>query len=227
MNKFNFKLESSWQKLLSEELKKPYIEELCNFVENECKKSIPIYPPDDMVFKAFYKTPYKDVKVVIMGQDPYHGKGQADGLCFSVPVGVKQPPSLKNIFKELYNDLKVTNNGNGCLEPWTSQGVLLLNATLTVSEKDPMSHHGKGWEQFTDAVIESLVEREDPVIFVLWGKSALNKAKQIQKNPIHYILSAPHPSPFSAHTGFLGCNHFSKINNILRKLGKKEIDWQV
>jgi uracil-DNA glycosylase len=227
MNGLKFKLESSWQKALKEELKKPYIMMLSDFVEKERQKGIPIYPPEDLVFNAFFKTPYKDVKVVIMGQDPYHGKGQAEGLAFSVPVGVKQPPSLKNIFKELSSDLKIENNGNGCLEPWAKQGVLLLNATLTVSEKDPMSHHGRGWEMFTDAVIESLVNREDPVIFVLWGKSAQAKAKQIQNNPIHYILSAPHPSPFSAHTGFLGCRHFSQINNILRKLGKKEIDWKV
>lgn len=222
-----FKLEESWEKVLKEELKKPYIKDLAEFVESERKKGIPIYPPEDLVFNAFNKTRFQDVKVVIIGQDPYHGKNQANGLSFSVTRGVKLPPSLKNMIKELADDLKLEASGSGCLENWAKQGVLLLNATLTVSEKDPMSHHGKGWELFTDAVIKCLIQRDDPIIFVLWGKSAQKKAEQIKKNPIHYILMAPHPSPFSAHTGFLGCKHFSKINQILAKLGKKEIDWSV
>lgn len=222
-----FKLEESWEKVLKEEFKKPYIKDLAEFVESEREKGISVYPPKDLVFNAFNKTCFQDVKVVIMGQDPYHGKNQANGLSFSVPEGVKLPPSLKNILKELSDDLKFGVTGSGCLENWAKQGVLLLNATLTVSEKDPMSHHGKGWELFTDAVIKCLIERDDPIIFVLWGKSAQKKAEQIKENPLHFILIAPHPSPFSAHTGFLGCRHFSKINEILTKLGKNKIDWRV
>lgn len=222
----NFKLEKSWQKVLKEELEKPYIRKLAEFVEGERRGSA-VYPPEDLVFNAFFKTPYDEVKVVIVGQDPYHGKGQAEGLSFSVPEGMRQPPSLKNIIKELSRDLKLDVSKDGCLEAWATQGVLLLNATLTVNEGDPMSHHGRGWETFTDAVIQTLIERKEPIIFVLWGNSAIKKSAMIEKNPVHSILQAPHPSPFSAHKGFFGCGHFSKINEILRKLGKKEINWSI
>jgi len=220
-----FELEPSWAQVLKDELKKPYIRELEKFTAEERKKITPIYPPKEFVFNAFYKTPFDAVNVVILGQDPYHRQNQAHGLSFSVLEGVKLPPSLKNILKELSDDLNLQYTGKGCLDDWAKQGVLLLNATLTVSEGDPLSHHGRGWETFTDAVIESLINRKDPICFVLWGKSAEKKAKQIEKNPIHYVLKAPHPSPFSAHTGFLGCRHFSKINQFLEKSRKKKIDW--
>ncbi|HRD55714.1 MAG TPA: uracil-DNA glycosylase [Parachlamydiaceae bacterium] len=220
-----FKLEESWQNILKEELEKPYIKELQLFVEEERKKKAAIYPQEELVFNAFSKTPYASVKVVIMGQDPYHQPGQAHGLSFSVPEGVKLPPSLRNIYKELKADLEIEKSPNGCLENWAKQGVLLLNATLTVNEGSPMSHHGKGWELFTDAAIEALVKREDPVIFVLWGNSAQRKAEKIAKNKDHPILTAPHPSPFSAYTGFFGCRHFSQINNLLQQMDKKQIDW--
>ncbi len=221
-----FKLEKSWEKVLKNELKKPYMQDLNLFVEKE-RKEKNVYPSENLVFNAFFKTPFDKVKVVIIGQDPYHNALQAHGLSFSVREGVKMPPSLKNIFKELKNDLKIENTKHGCLDSWAEQGVLLLNATLTVTEKNPMSHHGRGWELFTDAVVTSLVDRIDPVIFVLWGNSAQKKVKQIANNNHHYMLTAPHPSPFSAHTGFFGCHHFSKINEILLTLGKKEINWSV
>jgi len=220
-----FKLEVSWQNVLKEELSKPYMKELFHFVASE-RERVEVYPADDLIFNAFSKTPFDKVKVVIVGQDPYHGPNQAHGLSFSVPEGVRPPPSLKNILKELSCDLSVEVQCSGSLEGWASQGVLLLNATLTVSRGNPASHQKRGWERFTDAVIESLVNRQDPVIFVLWGNSAQKKASMIEKNPIHYILKAPHPSPFSAHTGFLGCRHFSKINQILKELKKSEIEWR-
>lgn len=221
----NFILEKSWSEVLKNELENPYMQDLALFVENE-RKNKTVYPAENLVFNAFFKTPYKEVKVVIMGQDPYHNPLQAHGLSFSVPDGVKLPPSLKNIFKELKNDLNIDNK-SGCLDSWASQGVLLLNATLTVTEKTPMSHHGRGWEQFTDAVVASLVEREDPVIFVLWGNAAKKKVQHIENHTKHVLLTAAHPSPFSAHSGFFGCQHFSRINEILSKLGQKEIDWTV
>ena len=219
-----FELEESWQKVLKDELEKPYMSELERFVEEQRRVGV-VYPPEELVFNAFYKTPFDKVEVVILGQDPYHGEGQAHGLSFSVQDGVKLPPSLKNILKELSSDLNEEYTGKGCLESWANQGVLLMNATLTVNSGDPMSHHGRGWERFTDAVIEKLIERQDPIVFVLWGKSAQEKAKQIEKNPIHLVLTAPHPSPFSAHNVFLGCRHFSKINEFLKNKGKKKINW--
>lgn len=223
-----FVIETSWQKTLQEELQKPYMVQLATFIESERAFSPhPIYPPSELMFNAFYQTPFDSVKVLIMGQDPYHGYGQAHGLSFSVPPGIKPPPSLMNIYKELKDDLGITKE-NGCLMGWAKQGVMLLNATLTVREGEPLSHHGKGWEQFTDAVVHKLAEREDPVIFVLWGKSAQEKCRFVTLNSTkttHCVLTAAHPSPFSAHNGFLGCRHFSKINDFLEKQGKKAINW--
>lgn len=195
--------------------------ELAAFLERERAGSVPVYPPEELVFNAF-NTPFEEVKVVIVGQDPYHGAGQAHGLCFSVPVGVPSPPSLQNIFKELATDTGCVRT-DGCLSGWARQGVLLLNATLTVREGQPMSHHGKGWERFTNAAIRCLNEREDPVIFVLWGSSAKKKGMGIDSH--HFVLTAPHPSPLSAYTGFFGCRHFSKINELLLQQNKKEINW--
>lgn len=225
-----FEIEASWKKVLEEELHQPYMFRLAAFLETERKGAIPIYPPKGLVFNAFYLTPYDKVKVLIMGQDPYHGKGQAHGLSFSVPIGVRPPPSLKNIFKELAEDVGIPIPAHGCLIPWAKQGVMLLNATLTVREATPMSHNGKGWERFTDAVIAKLSEREDPVIFVLWGNSAKEKVAHIKLlggKTHHFLLSAAHPSPFSSHNGFFGCRHFSKINETLIKLGKEPINWSL
>lgn len=226
-----FALEPSWQEHLKDELQEPYMVELAAFIEKEYAASpSAIFPPKNLIFNAFYQTPYDKVKVLIMGQDPYHGPGQAHGLSFSVPKGVKQPPSLQNIFKELETDLQIPKPNHGCLLSWAKQGVLLLNATLTVSQGEPMSHHGRGWERFTDAAMKKLAERSDPVIFVLWGKSAQDKCRYLREdgNPSrHVILTAPHPSPFSANNGFFGCRHFSQINQLLKQQGKSPIDWSL
>jgi uracil-DNA glycosylase len=225
-----FELEKSWQEVLKEELKKPYLLRLSAFLEKERKGNLPVYPPQELVFNAFSQTPFNQVKVVIMGQDPYHGAGQAHGLCFSVPQNFPLPPSLQNIFKELEADLGIPRTKQGCLLPWAKQGVFLPNALLTVREGLPMSHQGQGWEQFTDAAIEALAKRDKPVIFVLWGKTAQEKCKNIldhYPNKGHSILKAPHPSPLSANTGFFGCKVFSKVNDILKKQSEPEIDWRL
>lgn len=225
-----FELEPSWQEALKNELKEPYLLQLKAFVEKE-RASHPesIYPPKELVFNAFWRTPFNSVKVVIVGQDPYHGPGQAHGLCFSVPENVPPPPSLQNIFKEMKEDVQLNLPRSGCLLNWSEQGVLLLNSLLTVRRSEPLSHQGKGWEKFTDAVIKKLSESEEPLVFVLWGKSAQEKcrnAMNIGKNFPHLILKASHPSPMSAYNGFFGCKHFSKVNEFLTKNGKKPIDWQ-
>jgi uracil-DNA glycosylase len=224
-----FVLEASWQQKLGNELQQAYITELATFIEKEYATApVPIYPPKELIFNAFYQTPFDQVKVLIMGQDPYHGPHQAHGLSFSVPKGIKLPPSLQNIFKELETDIHFLRPQHGCLLSWAQQGVLMLNATLTVRQGDPLSHHGRGWERFTDAAVRKLEEREDPVIFVLWGKSAQDKCRFLRDTGIpsrHYVLTAAHPSPFSANHGFFGCHHFSKINEILKHLGKEPIDW--
>lgn len=219
------KMEKSWKEKLEDEFKKPYIEELKLFLEKECRESL-VYPPKEQIFQAFLDTPFDQVKVVIVGQDPYHGKGQAHGLSFSVLEGQKLPPSLKNIFKELKSDLGIEIPVTGNLTPWAKQGVLLLNATLTVREGLPKSHFEKGWEKFTDRVIDLLVAREDPIVFLLWGKSAQEKGAKILSNQRHQVFIAAHPSPFSV-TGFLGCRHFSKTNQCLEKWGKKPICWDL
>ena len=221
-----FKLEPSWLKVLTEELQKPYFVALTDFISREYSTGIPVYPPQDLVFNAFNSTPFDRVKVVIVGQDPYHAPNQAHGLCFSVPEGTKFPPSLRNIFKEQFSDLGCPIPAHGCLNHWAEQGVLLLNATLTVRQGKPLSHHGLGWERFTDAVIAKLIDHEESVIFVLWGKSAQEKCLNLKSYPRHPVLMAAHPSPLSAYNGFFGCRHFSQINSLLDTLGKAPIKWR-
>ena len=212
-----------WDKILKEEMQKDYFKNLGTFVKNEYKTGI-CYPDYVNVFNALRYTDYNDVKVVILGQDPYHGEGEAHGLSFSVLPGVKRPPSLDNIFKELKDDLGVTRTDN-CLSDWAKDGVLLLNAIMTVRKDSPLSHKEKGWENFTDFVIKSLNEREKPVIFVLWGSFARSK-KMLITNPIHHIIESAHPSPLSAYRGFFGSKPFSKINNYLKQDGIEPIDWE-
>ena len=225
MTAINPKIEESWKVLLSDEFNKDYFTELKQFLLEE-KKQHTIYPRGSDIFNAFNFTPFKKIKVVILGQDPYHGNGQAHGLSFSVPNGVRKPPSLKNIFKELAEDLQIPIAETGNLSSWAKQGVLLLNATLTVRAKQAGSHQKKGWEEFTDAVIQKISTEKEGVIFLLWGRVAQNKAKLIDKQK-HHILTSTHPSPFSAYYGFLGCKHFSKTNSILKEKGLNEIDWAI
>ncbi|MFA6119619.1 MAG: uracil-DNA glycosylase [Parachlamydiales bacterium] len=224
----DFFIEKGWAEALKNEFQKEYMKNLQIFLNEEIEKNITIYPPVQSIFNAFCQTPYDDVKVVIMGQDPYHGNGQAHGLSFSVPDGIIAPPSLKNIFKELMQDVQIKEPKTGNLISWTKQGVLLLNATLSVRESQPKSHYGKGWELFTDKVIEVLSAREDPIVFLLWGNSAREKVNNIFKNQKtkHLILQAAHPSFYSA-ANFFGCRHFSKTNEFLKKNGKKPVDWQI
>lgn len=221
----NPKIEDSWNKILKDEFNSQYFIELKEFLVEE-KKKYNIYPQGRLIFNAFNRTPFEKVKVVLLGQDPYHGKGQAHGLCFSVPSGMSQPPSLVNIFKELKNDLNVSFPTQGNLEKWAGQGVFLLNATLTVRASQPGSHQNKGWETFTDSVIKKISEKRAGIIFLLWGKYAQAKESLIDTNK-HYILKAAHPSPYSADYGFFGCKHFSKTNNILSRHGLSIIDWSV
>jgi uracil-DNA glycosylase len=216
-------IEHSWKERLEKEFEKEYFGKLTSFVREEYGKH-KVYPPGAMIFNAFNHCPFGKVRVVILGQDPYHGHGQANGLCFSVNDGVKQPPSLVNIFKEIRDDLAIPFPESGNLERWADQGVLLLNATLTVRAKSPGSHQNKGWEQFTDAVIQCINEEKENVVFLLWGAYAQKKGAFI-KSDKHYVLKAPHPSPFSAHSGFFGCKHFSKTNHYLISRGFKAIDW--
>ncbi|MCH9630043.1 MAG: Uracil-DNA glycosylase [Chlamydiia bacterium] len=221
-------LSKTWHEALSEELKKPYIQDIKDFLASEKAAGQKVFPPEEEIFNAFLQTPFEKVKVVIIGQDPYHGEGQAHGLCFSVKKGIKPPPSLKNIYKEIQSDLGITPPTHGCLESWAKQGVLMLNATLTVRSGQPKSHYGIGWERFTDAVVEALCEKEDPIVFLLWGRSAIDKARNILDRTTHnhVILSCAHPSPFSA-TKFLGCKHFSKSNEFLTGWKKDPINWKL
>jgi|TARA_B100001964_G_scaffold216581_1_gene255961 uracil-DNA glycosylase len=225
MVNINPNIEQSWKVVLLEEFNKDYFIKLKQFLLDE-KKHHSIYPKGKDIFNAFHYTPFDRVKVVILGQDPYHGIGQAHGLSFSVPNGVKQPPSLKNIFKEIAADLNLPLPVTGNLSPWAKQGVLLLNATLSVRVKQAGSHQKKGWEEFTNSVIQNISQKKEGVIFLLWGSFAQDKAELIDKNK-HHILTAPHPSPFSAYRGFFGCNHFSKTNKLLVDQGLKEIDWKI
>jgi uracil-DNA glycosylase len=221
----NPQIENSWKEVLREEFEKPYFGELKDFLLGE-KAKFNVYPPGSLIFNAFRLTPFENVKVVLLGQDPYHGPGQAHGLCFSVPAGISPPPSLINIFKEIERDLGFPVPVTGCLEKWAKQGVLLLNATLSVRANQPGSHQHKGWENFTNSVISLLSEKRVGLVFLLWGKFAQEKEVLIDKNR-HYILKAAHPSPYSAYNGFFGCRHFSKTNEILSKHGLEEIDWHI
>lgn len=222
------KIERAWGELLGEELKKEYVKKLKEFLEEEEQRGETIYPPEGEVFQALKLTPPAQVKVVIVGQDPYHGPGQAHGLAFSVKKGVRPPPSLKNIFKELVDDVHIPPPTQGELTDWAKQGVLLLNATLTVRKGEPKSHYGKGWEILTDTIVEKICEQKNPVVFILWGKSAEEKCDRIlsKRNHDHLVLKAAHPSPYSAHH-FLGCRHFSKTNAYLEKWGRGGIDWRL
>ncbi len=213
---------NSWDDILKDEFKKEYYLRLREFLKEEYSSRI-VYPDMYNIFNAFKYTPYENVKVVLLGQDPYHEPGQAQGLCFSVPADFKKPPSLQNMYKELENELGIVRT-SGSLEDWARQGVMLLNAVLTVRKGAAGSHAGKGWEIFTDRVIEILNEREDPVIFLLWGGYA-RKKKALITNSRHYILESAHPSPLSAYNGFFGNGHFRKVNEILESLGKDPIKW--
>ncbi|MBI2121061.1 MAG: uracil-DNA glycosylase [Parcubacteria group bacterium] len=217
------KIEATWKKALADEFEKPYFSELTKFVRDEYK-SAKVYPPPKFIFRAFELCPFDKVRVVILGQDPYHGAGQAHGLCFSVPESVPVPPSLQNIYKEISADLGLPIPQNGNLEGWAEQGVLLLNATLTVRAGSPGSHQHKGWEEFTDAVIRALSEQKKHLVFLLWGRYAQNKGAHIDSKK-HLVLTAAHPSPFSAYNGFFGCKHFSKTNEYLKAHGEKPIEW--
>ena len=219
-----FLIEQSWKEVLSNEFKSPYFTKLKEFLLKE-KSENKIFPSEKFIFEAFNKTPFDKVKVIIIGQDPYHGFGQADGLCFSVNAGIKIPPSLKNIFKELNSNLSIRTPKTGKLESWAKQGVLLLNATLTVRENQAGSHQKKGWETFTDAAVRELSDRKNGLVFLLWGKYAQSKESLIDKDK-HNLLEAAHPSPLSAYKGFFGCQHFSKTNEILSKQGLQQINWQ-
>ena len=223
MTKISPQIAESWKIQLANEFQQAYFQKLKDFLSSE-KKNHTVYPPGEQIFAAFNHTPFSDVKVVIIGQDPYHGAGQANGLCFSVADGIKKPPSLVNIFKEIHQDLGLNIPDSGNLEHWAQQGVLLLNATLTVRAKNAGSHQKKGWEQFTDACIRKLSSERQNLIFLLWGRFAQNKATLIDSNK-HHILTASHPSPFSAHSGFFGCGHFSKTNELLRQMNKPTIQW--
>jgi uracil-DNA glycosylase len=217
-------LKPKWQEILKDEFEKPYMEEIRTFLKDELNNNRNIYPPLPQVFRVFSLVDYDEVKVVILGQDPYHQPGQANGLAFAVREGIAKPPSLQNIFKEIKEDLQ-TVPSSPSLEGWAKQGVFLLNTVLTVRANEPLSHRQKGWEFFTDRVIELLNEREKPMVFILWGSQAQSKGRLIT-NPQHLVLKAPHPSPLSAHRGFLGCKHFSLTNEFLGKIGYKPVDWK-
>jgi len=225
MQKSNPQIEVSWANILQEEFEAPYFQELKQFLKEE-KNKYTIYPPGNLIFNAFNNTPFNRVKVVILGQDPYHGPGQAHGLCFSVPDGIAHPPSLQNIFKEIQSDIGIPVSSKSDLTAWARQGVLLINAILTVRANEPASHQNKGWEKFTDAVIRNLSDKRKNLIFLLWGNYAQAKEVLIDSNR-HYILKAAHPSPLSANRGFFGCRHFSKTNEILAELGLNGIDWSL
>ena len=216
---------NDWDEMLRGEFDKEYYQKLRRFLAAEYKTRT-IYPDMYDIFNALKYTPYSGVKAVILGQDPYHGAGQAHGLCFSVKRGIEPPPSLKNIFKEIQDDIGIAPPQHGELTKWAKEGVLLLNTVLTVRRGEANSHKGVGWEIFTDRVIELLNEREKPMVFLLWGSNARQK-KRLITNPKHYVLETVHPSPLSAYNGFFGCKHFSKTNSILRELGETEIDWSL
>lgn len=216
---------NSWDEILKDEYQKDYFKNIAMFINKEYREKT-IFPPKSNILRAFKLTDYDNVKVVILGQDPYHGINEANGLAFSVSKGVRLPPSLQNIYKELYNDLGITVSTNGDLEKWAREGVLLLNSVFTVEKDKPASHKNIGWEQFSDEVIKKVNEKNTPVVFILWGSFAKSKAKYIT-NPIHLVITSPHPSPFSAYSGFFGSKPFSRTNEFLRKNNIKEIDWKI
>lgn len=218
------RIDPSWKEVLKEEFEKEYFKRLTSFVKEEYSGSTPIYPPARLIFNAFDHCPFNDVKVVILGQDPYHGAGQANGLCFSVNKGVQFPPSLLNIFKEIESDTGTPIPQDGDLTRWSDQGVLLLNATLTVRAAQAGSHQKRGWEEFTDAAIRELANRRENIVFILWGSYAQKKGAFIDRNR-HLVLASPHPSPLSAYQGFFGNHHFSRANTYLKEHGKSEIIW--
>lgn len=225
MAKVNPQIEESWKAVLEGEFSAPYFEELRQFLAEEKKKHT-VYPPGQLIFNAFEQTPFNRVKVVILGQDPYHGPGQAHGLCFSVPDGIPAPPSLMNIFKEIEKELALPFPSTTDLTPWARQGVLLINAILTVRANQAGSHQNRGWEKFTDAVIRAVSEKRSNIVFLLWGNYAIAKENLIDASR-HFILKSAHPSPLSASRGFFGNGHFLRTNEILRDLGLKEIDWKL
>lgn len=217
------KIAPSWKSHLEEELTKPYLEKLALFLR-EAVQQEKVYPPGELIFNAFEKCSFEDTKVVILGQDPYHGAGQANGLSFSVSEGVRVPPSLKNIFQEIKDDLGKEIPKSGNLERWAEQGVLMLNAVLTVQAAQPGSHRKKGWEEFTSAVLQIVSDKKENVVFLLWGKDAQTRGQIIDRTK-HLVLESAHPSPYSVHTGFFGNKHFSQANNYLKENGKEQIDW--
>lgn len=217
------KIEDSWKSVLKDEFEKTYFKNLTDFVKSEYGNHT-VFPPGRQIFSAFDHTPFDRVKVVIIGQDPYHGRGQANGLCFSVSDGIPFPPSLQNIFKELDDDLNIEIPKTGNLERWADQGVLLLNATLTVRESNAGSHQNRGWEQFTDAVIQKLSSEKQNLVFILWGSYAQKKGAVIDSSK-HFIIKSAHPSPLSSYRGFFGSRPFSKTNQFLKSIGKEEIKW--
>ncbi|MEO5984850.1 MAG: uracil-DNA glycosylase [Ferruginibacter sp.] len=223
----NVQIHPSWKEVLKEEFNKTYFQQIVTFLKTDKANGIKIFPPGSLIFNAFNQTPFEEIKVVILGQDPYHGEGQAHGLAFSVPAGLKPPPSLVNIFKEIQTDIGVhmpLHYGN--LTKWCEQGVLLLNAALTVRAGEPFSHARYGWAEFTDSVIRKISEEKKNVVFMLWGKFAQEKLSLIDETK-HHVLKAAHPSPFSADKGFFGCRHFSKTNQLLMDAGLQPIDWKL
>ncbi len=218
-------IDNDWLTYVQDEFKKPYYKELYTFIRQEYNTRV-IYPPADDIFNAFHLTPLSEVKVLILGQDPYHGERQAHGLSFSVLPGQAIPPSLQNIYQELKDDVGCYIPNNGYLEKWARQGVLMLNTVLTVRAHQPASHQGKGWEQFTDAIIQAVNAQDRPVVYLLWGRPAQSKIPMLT-NPKHLILKAPHPSPLSAFRGFFGCRHFSQANEFLKEHGIAPVDWQI
>ena len=225
MGQINPQIHESWRKVLSDEFSSPYFQRLKDFLIEE-KKNHLVFPSGAHIFEAFNRTPFDKVKIVILGQDPYHGEGQAHGLCFSVPSGISLPPSLQNIYRELQTDTGLPFPLTGNLSGWAAQGVLLLNATLTVRANQAGSHQGRGWEIFTDAVIRKLSEQRQHLVFLLWGNYAREKKSLIDLNK-HFVLEAPHPSPLSVYRGFYGCKHFTRANEILAENGISPVDWQV
>jgi len=226
MNQRTVKLEASWLTHLQTEFEQVYMQQLSEFLRQEKASGQTVYPAGDAIFSALNTTPLSNVKVVILGQDPYHGAGQAHGLSFSVPKGIKIPPSLRNIYKEIQSDIGINPPNHGYLQSWAQQGVLLLNSVLTVRDSQAASHQGKGWETFTDNIISLINQQTKNVVFLLWGSYAQKKGQVIDRQS-HLVLNAPHPSPLSAHRGFLGCRHFSQANHYLLQHNKTAIDWSI